>query len=233
MTLNKSISNEGAPAAPGAAQGIRVNIPTVARFQQNGGTTQAPSTIRTQLHADTGLVKVGDYETTPEAAATLQKQAPGLFEAPEVKQAEQAAAEKAEADAEAERAELNRFADDAAEGAAMHIANDVAFADQVALLNQLYTKGQVSEATLNRVADQLHMSVDDTVAALNAVTVNANGQLTALCNTKGVNAQDFSSWMKATRPSDMFKAVQIHLQERDFVRAYGRHLDAYKARGKR
>jgi hypothetical protein len=113
----------------------------------------------------------------------------------------------------------------------MHISNDVAFADQVSLLHQLHTTGTVSEATLQRVAEQLHMSVGEAVDAINAVTVNTSLQLQALCNAKGVDAQAFSAWMKSAHPTEMFKAMQVHTQERDLMRAWNGHVAAFKARG--
>ena len=115
----------------------------------------------------------------------------------------------------------------------MHIANDVDFSTQTRLLLELHRDGAVSNGTLQSASEQLHMSVDETVAALNAVTVNANGQLQALCNARGVDPVAFSDYMKTHRATEMFKAVQVHTQERDFVRAWGHHVDAFKARGGR
>jgi hypothetical protein len=126
QTLNRGISNEGKPAAPGASSNVRVNQPSLARWNSGSdkGATAGSSVQQVQLRADTGLVNVGGYETTPEVAATLTKQAPDLFVAPEVKAQQEVEAVKAEAAEEVARAELNRFADDAAEGVALHISSD-------------------------------------------------------------------------------------------------------------
>jgi hypothetical protein len=245
-TLNRGISNEGAPARHGAGSSVRTNTSDYASYQQNGGAAQArPSATRVQMAAKTGLVKVAGFEVTEAAAATLSETAPDLVTRvrsaegkdeyltvdPAIKEAEAAKATADAATEEAARVELNRFADDAAEGVAMHIASDVAFADQTRLLLELHRDGAPSAGTLQRVAEQLHMSVSDTVDALNAVTTNTSLQLQALCNARGVDAQAFSSWMKETRGTEMFKAVQVHAQDRDVLGAWSKHVEAFKARG--
>jgi hypothetical protein len=168
---------------------------------------------------------------TPETEATLRKQAPDLFVAPEVRAAEAAKVAGNAKDEEATRPELNRYRDDAVEGVAMHISNDVDFGDQTRLLWELHSTGQVTEATLNRVADQLHLSVGETVEALNAISTHSSLQLAALCGAAGVDAQAFSAWMKQDHSTAMFKAVQVATQERDIQRAWGSHIAAFKARG--
>jgi hypothetical protein len=231
--LNRSISNEGKPALPGAASNVRVNQPSLARWNSGSdkGATAGSAVQQVQLKADTGLVNVGGYETTPEVRDALAKQAPEIFVAPEVRAAEAAKEADNAKDEEAARQELNRFADDAAEGVAMHISNDVDFSTQTRMLLELSRDGQPSQQTLERFAEQLHMSVDDAVQAVNAITVNTSGQLQALCNAKGVDAQAFSDYMRTHRATEMFRCVQIHTQERDLVRAWGMEVDAFKARG--
>jgi hypothetical protein len=232
--LNRGISNEGRPAAPGASGNVRVNQPVFTSFNTGGGAAQSgSSTTRVQMAAKTGLVKVAGFDVTEEVAATLAETAPQLT----VPEAEKVAAAKAEETSavkeEADRAELNRFVDDAAEGVAMHISNEVDFGDQVRLLHELHTTGTVSTSTLNRFADQLHMSVDETVAALNAVHMNTSLQVATLCKVAGVDAQAFNTYMKTHHSTEMFKALQVHSQERDMQRAWSGHIAAFKARGQR
>jgi hypothetical protein len=231
--LNRSISNEGRPAAHGAAGAVRVNQSGFASFNTGAGfgAQAGVNGTQVQLKADQGTVKVAGFEVTPETEATLRKQAPELFVPEEEKQAKVVEAQKSAADEEAERAEINRYKDDAVEGVAMHISNDVDFGDQTRLLWELHSTGNVSDATLNRVADQLHLSVGETVDALNAISTHSSLQLAALCGAAGVDASAFSQWMKQDHSTAMFKAVQVATQERDIQRAWGSHIAAFKARG--
>ena len=233
--LNTAISDQGAPAAPGVNRAIQTNVGGITRFNTGAGqATHQPSTTMVQLRAPDGLVQVGAYRTDPTSAAHVRAMAPEAFpDSPEAKALEASAAEDAaRATAEeAERTELNRFADSAAEGASMHINSDVAFADRVQVLHQLQTTGTVSEALLNRVADQLHLPIGDAVDALNAVNVNASMQVAALCRAKGVNPDAFNTWMKTTRATEMGRAVQTHMINRDLMGAWSGHVEAYKVKG--
>src|SRR3984957_15380900 len=111
--------------------GITVNTPQLARFNTGADApaTQGSSTVRVQLRHNDGLVKVGDYETPPEVAEALRQQLPEALVEPAVKEAQAAQAAATAKAEEAALADINRFVDDAAEGVAMHISNDVAFSD--------------------------------------------------------------------------------------------------------
>jgi hypothetical protein len=116
----------------------------------------------------------------------------------------------------------------------MHLAHEVAFGDQVRVLHELHTTGTISAVTLNRVADQMHLSVDETVAALNAVHMNTSVQLQTMCKASGVtDPQAFSAWFKASDPTAFFKSVQVHAQDRDMKRAWEGPIAMWKARGQR
>jgi hypothetical protein len=234
--LNNAINpNNSVPNSREAGRSIQTRVGGLTTYQQHAGpATHRQNVTQVQMAARTGLVTVAGHQVTEDVAATLAETAPELF----VPEEEKVAAAKAEATdtakEAADRESLNRLADDAAEGVAMHISNDVEFGDQVRLLHELHTTGNVSAGTLNRVADQLHMSVEETVAALNAISTNTTGQLQALCNARGVaDANAFSSWLKASDPNAFFKAVQVHTQDRDMVRAWDGHIAAWKARGQK
>jgi hypothetical protein len=92
-------------------------------------------------------------------------------------------------------------------------------------------KTAVSTSTINKFADQMHMSVADTIDAVNALHTNTSLQLAAMCKANGVDAQAFSTHMKTYHSTDMFKAIQVHSQERDMVRAWSGHIASFKARG--
>jgi hypothetical protein len=233
--LNKQISNEGAPAAPGASSNVSVNQPGLTRYNSGvaGGAVTRQNVQSVQLAAPTGLMPIAGSHVTPAVLETMKGTSPELFVAPEVKAAEVKAVEAVAAKETADRVELNRYRDDAVEGVAMHIASDVQFADQVRVLHELHTTGTVSEPTLNRVADQLHLSVSETVDALNAITTHSNLQLAALCGAAGVDSQAFAGWMKQHHSTELFKAVQVATQGRDIQRAWGSHIAAFKARGQR
>lgn len=235
QTLNRGISNEGRPAAPGASGNVRVNQSdfTSVNMGTNTAARAGASVQSVQLRQPTGLIPIAGTEVTPEVLETMKVTSPELFVPEAEKVAEVAEVEKSLAEEAADRADLNRFVDDAAEGVAMHISNDVDFGDQVRLLHELHTTGTVSTATLNRFADQMHMSVDETVAAINAVSMNTSLQLHTLCKVAGVDAQAFSNWMKRDHSTEMFKALQVHSQERDMQRAWNGHIAAFKARGQR
>jgi hypothetical protein len=231
--LNKGVQNPNALSDSAKAKvNISLRDGSLQTFNTGGGNAQiAPAVTSVQMKARTGLVNVAGQEVTEEVAATLRETAPQLFEAPEVAKAEAKAAAADAAREAADLADLNRFADDAVEGVYMHISNDVEFGDQVRLLHELHTTGTVSTGTINRFADQLHMSVADTIDAVNALHTNTSLQLAAMCKANGVDAQAFSSYMKTYQSGDMFKAIQVHSQERDMVRAWGGHIASFKARG--
>ena len=162
----------------------------------------------------------------------MRETSPELF-LPEAEKA--AIAKEAVADAaaeEARREDLNRFADDAAEGMAMHITNDVDLSTRTRMLLELTRDGQPSQQTLERFAEQMHMSVGDTVDALNAVHANTSAQLNAYCNAHGVDANAFATYMKTYRPTEFFRCVQIHA-DRDLERAWSMEVAQFKARGQR
>ena len=195
----------------------------------------APAVTSVQLKAPTGRVLVPgtNLDVTPEVLETMRSTSPELFVEPEAKAEKAAVAKEAEADAAkeaADLADLNKFADPAVEGVHMHITSDVEFGDQVRLLHELHTTGTVSTGTINRFADAMHLSVADTIDAVNALHTNTSMQLAAMCKANGVDAQAFSNYMKTYQSADMFKAIQVHSQERDMQRAWNGHIAAFKAR---
>jgi hypothetical protein len=237
-TLNRGVQN---PNAMSDSQKANVHIATrsgeLHTFNSGTGVeTVSPKVTSVQLKAPTGLVKVPgmDAEVTPAVLEQMRSTSPELFLEPEAK-AEKAAAAKEEATDRAKEAadlaDLNKFADPAVEGVHMHITNDIEFGDQVRLLHELHTTGTVSTGTINRFADQMHMSVADTIDAVNALHMNTSMQLASLCKVAGVDAQAFSTYMKTYQSADMFKAIQVHSQERDMQRAWNGHIAAFKARG--
>jgi hypothetical protein len=101
------------------------------------------------------------------------------------------------------------------------------------LLWQLHSTGTVNGPTLQRVAEQMHLPVDQAVEALNAIHTNHSFQVATLCGSKGVDAQAFGKWAKNNRATEMFRAVTIQANERDFVRAWSGLVDEFKARGQK
>jgi hypothetical protein len=65
----------------------------------------------------------------------------------------------------------------------------------------------------------MFLPVDQAVEALNAIHTNHSFQVATLCGAKGVDAQAFSTWAKTSRSTEMFHAVQVQANERDFIRA--------------
>jgi hypothetical protein len=247
--LNRGVMN---PNALSDSQKANVNIATrdgnLSTWNSHGGNAQtSPKVTSVQMLAKTGLVKVAGHEVTEEVAATLAETAPDLVTRvrgadgkdeyltvdPAAKAAEAAKEADNAKDEEAKGAEINRFVDDAAEGVAMHIANEVSLSDRTQLLWQLHSTGTVSGPTMQRVAEQMNLSVDEAAEALNAVHTNHSFQVATLCGAKGVDAQGFATWAKTNRATEMFRAVQIQANERDFVRAWSGLVDEFKARGQK
>ena len=50
---------------------------------------------------------------------------------------------------------------------------------------------------------------------------------------RGVNVQAFVKWMERHHGNELLKAVLVHAQERDMLRAWSGHIAAFKARGQR
>jgi hypothetical protein len=210
QVLNKAVNPATAMSDTAKAAGINIQTRTGGLHTFNSGngvSTVAPSTTSVQLQAPTGLVKVPgtSHEVTPEVLEKMRGTSPELFLEPEVKAAQKAEATNAAADAaaeEAKREEINRFVDDAAEGVAMHVNAEVSLSDRTQLLWQLHSTGTVSGPTMQRVAEQMHLSVDDAAEALNAVHTNHSFQVATLCGAKGVDAQGFASWAKTNRATE-------------------------------
>jgi hypothetical protein len=54
-----------------------------------------------------------------------------------------------------------------------------------------------------------------------------------MCKANGVDPQSFSTHMKTYHSTDMFKAIQVHSQERNMQKAWDGHIKAFKERGGR
>jgi hypothetical protein len=237
--LNRGVQN---PSALSDTQKAGVNIATkvggLTTFNSGSGmpATHRQNATQVQLQQPDGRVAIAGTSVTPEVLETMKTTSPELFLEPEAKAAQKVEAADAAADAaaeEAKREEINRFVDDAAEGVAMHIANEVSLSDRTQLLWQLHSTGTVNGPTMQRVAEQMHLSVDEAAEALNAVHTNHSMQVATLCGAKGVDAQAFAGWAKNNRSTEMFRAVQIQANERDFVRAWSGLVDEFKARRQR
>jgi hypothetical protein len=218
--------------------GIAINQSDFARYQQFGGSTQGPSVHRIQTVQSDGSVAVGNtgLRTDPTSAAHAIAMDPSLADTPADTAAKVAAAQKIVADEKQEAddvAELNRFVDPAAEAAALHVNSDVSLSDRTQLLWQLHSTGTVNGPTLQRVAEQMYLPVDQAVEALNAIHTNHSFQVATLCGSRGVDAQAFGSWAKAHRSTEMFHAVQKQANDRDFVGAWSSLVDEFKARGQK
>jgi hypothetical protein len=179
--LNRGVQNPSA-MSDSAKAGINIQTRTgeLHTFNSdNGNATAAPAVTSVQLQAPTGRIAILGTTVAPEVYEKMKETSPELFVEPEVKAAQKAEAADAAADAaaeEAKREEINRFVDDAAEGVAMHIANEVSLSDRTQLLWQLHSTGTVSGPTLQRVAEQMHLSVDDAAVSINAVHANHSMQ---------------------------------------------------------
>ena len=203
--------------------GIRVhNTTDTFRFQQNGGpATAAPRVNSVQLQQPTGRVAIAGTTVAPDVYEKMKETSPELFQSEAEKAAKQAEAAAVVADAAAEEAtriQLNTFVDPAAEAAALHVNSDVSLSDRTQLLWQLHSTGTVNGPTLQRVAEQMYLPIDEAVDALNAIHLNHSMQVASLCGAKGVDAQAFGTWAKTHRATEMFRAVTVQANERDFVR---------------
>jgi hypothetical protein len=140
----------------------------------------------------------------------------------------------AEAAAEAnDRTKLNRFDDPAVEAMAKHIRDKVDIRDRTAAIHNWHSTGQPSAALIKRQAEQLNMSVDDTVEAIHAVSAHLKLQIVKMCSAHGVDAEDFIKWVHTHRRNEVLQAVLVHSLERDMVRAWAGHIAAFKASGGR
>jgi hypothetical protein len=236
--LNRGVQN---PSALSDTAKANVNIATrtgeLHTFNSHAGNAQvAPAVTTVQLQAPTGHVAILGTTVAPEVYEKMKETSPELFVEPEAKAAKQAEAAAMEADAAKEAAaveEINRFVDPAAEAASLHVNSDVSLSDRTQLLWQLHSTGTVSGPTLQRVAEQMYLPVDQAVEALNAIHTNHSMQVATLCGAKGVNAQAFGAWAKNNRSTEMFRAIQVQANDRDFVRGWSGLVDEFKARGQK
>jgi hypothetical protein len=190
QVLNKAVQN---PSALSDAQKSRVGITTntsdYASF--NTGAVQAShgsSTLRVQLQAPTGLVRVAGFEVRPEVAETMKETSPELFIEPSVKAAEAAKEADNAKDEEATREDLNRHPDDQIEAAHQHFVGEVSAQNQVGLLVYAH-RGEVPPADLIKsIADEMHVPLHEAIDKINAISMATQAQFTVLARSMNLDA---------------------------------------------
>lgn len=209
--------------------GITVNTPQLARFNtgSDAPATQRSSTVRVQLRHNDGLVKVGGYETTPEVAENLRKQAPEAFIAPAAQEAKaQAEAAAVEAE-EISRAEANRHPAEI-EGYHQHIVGEVNPQNLIGLMVYANKGETPPEALIHRIAEEMGEPIDRAVDKINLVNRGVQTQFTLLAQGMGLDADRAADWLKSHRRDTSMVALQDHMLRRN-MHAWTPLLREYKA----
>jgi hypothetical protein len=189
--------------------------------------THRQNATQVQLRAPTGLVKVGNFEVTPEVAQTLTEAAPEMFEDPSVKAQEAAeAADEAKAE-EISREDLNRHPDDQIEAAHQHFVGDVSTQNQIALLVAAHRGEAPSNELLNRIASEMHVPLHEAIDKVNAISMATQAQFTVLARSMNLDADKAADWIKEHRKDSAMAAAQAHGLRRDLL-AWRPLLDGYR-----
>ena len=200
QVLNKAVNPANAvldAAKPSIGIATKVGGLTTYNSGSGMGATHRQSATQVQLRAPTGLVKVGDFEVTPEVAQTLTEAAPEMFVDPSVKAAEAALeADKARSE-EATREDLNRHPDDQIEAAHQHFVGEVSQQNQIALMVYAH-KGEAPPADLIKtIADEMHVPLHEAIDKVNAISMATQAQFTVTLRPRprsgGFVSQEFGS----------------------------------------
>jgi hypothetical protein len=207
---------------------IQTNTSGFARYQQHeGAATQGNGTTKVQLHAPDGQVQIGQYRTDAASAENLKVMAPEMFEAPEVKAAEAAAAQIDAAAEAVAREELNRHPGEI-EGYHRHIASDVSPQSLISLM--VYAqRGEAPPASLiSNIARDMGETVDNAVAKVNLVNQGVQAQFTVLARSMNLDADKAADWLRDHRKDTSMAALQAHYLRRD-LQAWKPLLEDYQA----
>ena len=217
--LNRGIDKSvGMSDAAKSRVGIAVNHSEFASFNTGGGpATQGSATQRVQLHAPTGLVKVGGYEVRPEVAETMRETSPELVIDPSVKAAEAVKEADNAKDEEATREDLNRHPDDQIEAAHQHFVGEVSTQNQIALLVSAHRGDVPSNELLNRIASEMHVPLHEAVDKINAISMATQAQFTVLARSMNLDADKAADWIKSHRGDSAMAAAQAHGLRRDLL----------------
>jgi hypothetical protein len=229
QVLNRGIDKSVAVSDTQKANvGIQTRTGGITTFNSaTGPATHRDNATSVQLRAPTGLVKVGDFEVTPEVAQTLTEAAPELFVPDEEKAAEAAKAETEAQQAEADRLDINTHPVPEIEAAHMHLNDMVSTQDKIALMVAGARGETPAPSLVNRIAEQMHLPLDKAIDAINLVSAGTSAQFTALCNAMNLDAGKAQVWIKEHRGDTGMVAAQAHLMRRD-VKAWSPLLDAYR-----
>jgi hypothetical protein len=220
QVLNKAVNPANAvsdAAKPSIGIATKVGGLTTYNSGSGMGATHRQSATQVQLRAPTGLVKVGDFEVTPEVAQTLTEAAPEMFVDPSVKAAEAALeADKARSE-EATREDLNRHPDDQIEAAHQHFVGEVSQQNQIALMVYAH-KGEAPPADLIKtIADEMHVPLHEAIDKVNAISMATQAQFTVLARSMNLNADKAADWIKSHRRDTAMVAAQAHGLRRDLM----------------
>jgi hypothetical protein len=221
--VNTDLESHVRPAnamSDSAKAGINIATKAGGLFTYNTG-SDAPATHRNnttsvQLLAKTGLVKVGNFEVTPDVAATLSEVAPNLTEDPSVKAMEAAkVAEVAKAE-EITREELNRHPDEI-EGYHQHILGEVPQQDIIGLMVYGQRGEAIPPSLIHRIAEAMGEPVDTAVQKLNLVKQGVDAQFTTLARSMGLDANRAATWIAEHRKDTAMIVAQAHYMRRDLM----------------
>jgi hypothetical protein len=221
---------------------IQTRTSSLATYNTGAGpATQRVNATQVQLRAPTGLVKVGNFEVTPEAAATLAEAAPDLVTRvrgadgkdeyltvdPAVKAQEAAKATDAARSEEISREDLNRHPDEI-EGYHQHITGEVSQQNLIGLM--VYgQKGEAPpESLLQNIAREMGEPLDSAIQKINLVNQGVQAQFTVLARSMNLDADKAADWLKDHRKDTVMVAAQAHYMRRDMM-AWKPLLEDYRA----
>ncbi len=189
MTLNRTVTSNGVVPDGQPRNGITIRNGDVHRFQEGAPMSSVNPNASAQLRDFGNSVEVAGYRVSPEVAATLQKQAPEIFQQP-----------KAEVPAPQAPAEEHHYPIENPIGA--EVVRELAQANpshQMSVLSaMLKGNAKAFEVATQRWSEATGEPVDMLRGKAQIAADAMSGQVRRLCEARGVNFEDFSHYVAAT-----------------------------------
>ena len=191
MTLNRTVTSNGVVPDSQPRNGITIRNGDVHRFQQGAPMSSVNPSASAQLRDFGNTVEVAGYRVSPEVAATLQKQAPEIFEP-----------ENTPAPVEAPQAPAEEYHYPIENPIGAEVVRELAQANpshQMSVLSaMLKGNAKAFEVATQRWSEATGEPVDMLRGKAQIAADAMSGQVRRLCEARGVSFEDFSRYVATT-----------------------------------
>jgi hypothetical protein len=191
MTLNRTVTSNGVIPDSQPRNGITIRNCDVHRFQQGAPMSSVNPNASAQLRDFSNTVEVAGYRVSPEVAATLQNQAPEIFEPANTP-----------APVEAPQAPAEEYHYPIENPIGAEVVRELAQANpshQMSVLSaMLKGNAKAFEVATQRWSEATGESVDMLRGKAQIAADAMSGQVRRLCEARGVSFEDFSRYVATT-----------------------------------